>query len=233
MSKLEEEMDFEEDTLEEEPLDIEEEEPEENLGDEDDLLKDDDDFYDDDFGGDFGGGPPALEKHSDLLKELTNFTPYLRDTVNGWLGLVWNEQDNKYIQNPDTPPIMNKKCAAWCISFLKTYARKTNIITHIGKNEYIYIVQDIVDTIWKNIGTRAEEFGINTSGDVLRICNELQHSSELVLMGAGDGKYNELLSTTTQRSESLTRRQDNEPNMQQIQQNTNAMDRLKNFLGGK
>jgi len=156
------------------------------------------------------GAPIPMEKHSDLLKDLTNFAPYLKETINGWLGIYWDEKTAAYLQDPDSPPIMNKKCANWCVSFLKTYARKNNIITHIGKNEYVFLVEDIIGVIWYNIGLR-EDFGIINSGDCLRICTELQHSAELVLMGAGDGKYNELLSTATQRNENVSYNQN--PNM--------------------
>ena len=188
-----------------EDIEIEDEETE-SLDDKEELEdKDDSDDYDDDLDfDDFGSeSQPPLEKYSDLLKELTNFNPYLKELVNGWLGLVWDQDSKSYKTSKELIPIMNTKCAGWCVSYLKTYARKTNIITHIGKNEYGFLVNDIIDVLWLNIGLRSETFGIKNNGDILRVCTELQHASELILMGAGDGKYNEMLKTTTNRNENV------------------------------
>lgn len=179
---------------------------------EDDILSDEpkDDFMDSyndnyDFGYNdlMGGGMPVMEKHNDLLKELTNFNKYIRDKINGWLGIFWDSEENKYVRDPKISPIMNKKCATWCVDYLKTYTRDNNIITHIGKSEYVNLNEDIIEVLWLNIGTRAEEFGIRNNGDILRICVEMEHAALLVLMGAGDGKYNKLLGTVTNRSESV------------------------------
>jgi len=165
----------------------------------------DDNLFDEDLGlGDMGGGVPAMEKHSDLLKGLTNFDKYIKDKVNGWLGLVWDGKTKEYVVNPNIEPIMNGKCAAWCIDFLKTYTRDNNIITNIGREEYMNIIEDVIDVVWLNLGTRYDEFGLKNNGDIMRICVELQHSAELVLMGAGDGKYNALLTETVNRNESVT-----------------------------
>ncbi len=180
-----------------------------------------------------GGLPSPMEKHADFLKDLTNFAPYLKETVNGWLGLIWDHSTGTYEKDPNGTPIMNAKCASWSVSFLKTYARNNNIITHIGKNEYIFLVDDIISVIWYNIGLR-EDFGIANSGDVLRICTELQHSAELVLMGAGDGKYNELLSTATQRNENVNFQRITEPNNPiGLSPNKQFQERAKAFLTGK
>ena len=175
----------------------------ENDKDDIDFGDDNSDFNDDDFSGldyedgDSFNGEVPMEKHSDLLKELTNFAPYLKDTVNGWLGLVWDETQNKYVPSQWISPIMNKHCAAWCVSFLKTYARGNNIITDLANDHYKNMMCEVIDTIWYNIGTRADlDFGIKGDGDILRICNELEHASSLVLMGAGDGRYNKFLSGT-------------------------------------
>lgn len=195
---------------EEEEL-IEEDEPEESIDSEEepsddemseDNLREEDDLYDD-YGDDYGGVPP-MEKHNDLLKNLTNFSPYLKETINGWLGVSWSEEENKYIPNPEIKPIMNIKGATWCVSYLKTYVRHNNIITDVSSQEYQNIIHDLIENIWLNVGTRAEEFGINSNGDILRVCNEMQHSAELVLMGAGDGKYNKFLGTVTTRHENAS-----------------------------
>jgi len=200
--------------------------------DEDDLS--DDELFKDDLGfDDYGGGySPPIEKHADLLKKLTNFAPYLKETVNGWLGLVWDQKKNTYTPSKDIKPIMNSICAGWCISYLKTYTRENNIITHIGKYEYKYLVEDIIDTIWLNIGLRAKEFGIKNNGDILRICTELQHAAELTLMGAGDGRYNTMLGTVTQRTENITSPQRMENEIVKQQQMGN-LDKIRNFLSGK
>jgi len=58
-------------------------------------------------------------------------------------------------------------------------------------------MSDIIENVWLNVGTRADgDFGIKEDGDILRICNELEHAAELVLMGAGDGRYNKFLAGT-------------------------------------
>ncbi len=182
--------DEDKDFLEEESKDTDkdvsdlEEDDFENLDDEDDLMDD------------FEGGEQVMDKHKDLLRQLTNFDPYLKETVNGWLGIYWNEEEKKFMKQPGVEPIMNVNCAAWCVSFLKTYTRENNIITDISKDNYIYIVSDIVETLWLNLGTRDKEFGLNSEGDILRVAVELQHAAELVLMGAGDGRYNKFLGST-------------------------------------
>ena len=154
-----------------------------SLEDEDDLLSE-------------NGGEKIMDKHQNLLRQLTNFEPYLKDVVNGWLGLVWDEKEEKFVRQPHVEPIMNLNGAAWCVSFLKTYTRENNIITDINKDHYSYIVTDIVESVWYNLGTRDQEFGIKNEGDILRIAVELQHAAELVLMGAGDGRYNKFLGAT-------------------------------------
>ena len=116
----------------EEPLDDE-------LGNEplDDLDPLNDPLDDDMFGEDlYGmGGQSPLDKHKDLLKDLTNFTPYLKDTVNNWLGLTWDEVKGKYVPSKFIKPIMSVRGAAWCIGLMKTYTRGNTIITDIGEEE--------------------------------------------------------------------------------------------------
>lgn len=164
------------------------------------YYQDDYDNFDDlgDSYDDLAGNIP-MEKHSDLLKELTNFAPYLKETVNGWLGLTWNETEGKYMPNKHIQPIMNRHCAAWCVSFLKIYARGNNIITDVNNSHFNNIMSDIIENVWYNVGTRADlDFGIKEDGDILRVCNELEHAAQLVLMGAGDGRYNKFLAGTMQ-----------------------------------
>ena len=173
----------------EEPLDSEEEV-------EDDLYEDDfsDDFYDE--------GQPPMEKRADLLKSLTNFDPYLKESFNNWLGLTWDEEKERFIKNPSLNPTMSLQGAAWCAGYLKTYARPNNIITDISQEEYKNIMSDIIDAIWLNLGTR-DDLGIIEDGDLIRVGNELEHAAALCLMGAGDGKYNKFLGTTISRHENI------------------------------
>ena len=163
----------------------------------DDNQFNDDSLFGNDFGNDYlgDGGLVPREKHADLLKELTNFSPYLREVVNNWLGLIWNEEQERYLQNPLIKPIMNIKGAMWCVGFLKTYTRNNNIITDISSEEYKYMISDIIDAVWLNLGTR-DDLGILEDGDLIRVATEIQHAAELALMGAGEGKYNKMLSTT-------------------------------------
>lgn len=172
----------------------------------------DEDFNDMNVGDDFtGGGDSAIDKHQDLLKDLTDFDPAIKKLVNHWLGLTWNEQEGKFKENKFVNPVMNLQGATWCIGRLLTFIRPNNIITNIRSEEYKYIMQDFIHETWINVGSRAEEFGIQHDGDILRVCQEMQNYAELVLMGAGDGKYNNLLKETTHRSisETITPQQQN------------------------
>lgn len=167
-------------------------------------TSDDNSFNDDfDLNDDFGqDGQSPLTKHSDLLKELTNFDPYLKEMVNNWLGLYWSENEGKYIRNPLVSPVMSIQGATWCLGLLKTYARSNNIITDISQTDYKNILGDHIEAIWLNLGTRLE-LGIKDEGDLIRIGNELEHAAALVLMGAGDGKYNSFLGTSMTRHETV------------------------------
>ena len=162
-----------------------------------DSELDDDDLFNDNLNDDFfgEGSTPPVAKHKDLLKDLTNFAPYLKDMFNNWLGLVWSEEDNKYMKNPAVPPVMTIKGAVWCSGFLKTYARGNNIITDISSDDYRNFMSDIIEAVWLNLGTRTD-LGIEKEGDLIAVAVQLEHAAGLVLMGAGDGKYNKMLGTT-------------------------------------
>jgi len=176
------------------------------------LIETDQPYYDnnqlfnedlnDGFFGD-GGYSPPMQKHNDLLKELTNFAPFLKATLNNWIGVHWDETQEKYVPNINVKPIMNINGATWCIGRLQIYARPNNIITDISSQDYNFINQDIIEEMWINLGTRADEFGIKDEGDILRVANEMIHASNLVLMGAGDGRYNKFLGTTITRHENV------------------------------
>jgi len=184
-------------------------------------------YNDDDFYGDTWGSSP-MERSSDLLKDLTDFDSYIKETVSGWLGLVWDSQKGKYIRDPSLTPIMNKVCANWCITILKTYARKNNIITYIREEDYRDIQEDLIDMIWLNIPIRKREFGISNDGDALRICTELYHGSILALMGAGGGKYTNFMSGTMRHTtnENIT------PNYGMQGNKGGIVKRFKNWLIG-
>jgi len=204
-------------------------------GKEDDInLNEEDDLFGEDLGyGDFGGGDSykPMEKHNDLLKELTNFDTFIKETANGWLGLTWNGEKGAYVSDIHIKPMMNTTGTAWCVSLIKNYARNNNIITNLNKDEYNIIIGDIVEETWYNISSRAEDFGIRHDGDILRICNDIEHVARLVLTGAGDGKYNKLLTETTNRNESVTTRQDQ---MNYAQQPNNSFTtRVRNLFTNK
>jgi len=155
-----------------------------------------------DFDTDLRSTP--MEKHSDLLKELTNFDPFIREKFNMWLAVKWDQTQNKYVEDSEIEPVMNKKCAMWCVSFLKTYTRNNNIITTISKPRYNDMIKRIIETLWLTIGLNKEYFGIKKNTTILSVCNDLQDSAELMLMGAGGGKYNDLLKDTTKHNDSAS-----------------------------
>ena len=116
----------------------------------DDLQEEDydNDLFSDDYGMDFDDNlGSTMNKQSDLLKNLTNFSPFIKEKVNGWLGLRWDETAQKYVKDQNIEPIMNTKCAAWCIDYLKIYARQNNLITNISKEDYTNIMIDVIDVV--------------------------------------------------------------------------------------
>jgi hypothetical protein len=199
-----------------------------NIDEDFDDTKDDDNLFGD-FDSDFGETHSMpMEKHSELLKHLTNFDPYLKKKFNEWLGVSWDEKKQRYNKNPLLKPVMNLNCAVWLVSYIGTYARPNNIITDISKDDYIDLRFDIIEVIWLNLGTRAEEFRLKSYGDIQRIATEAQHTAELVLMGAGDGKYNELL-RDTQRS---TYHQNLGNNPEQPQRSRGFFSNIRRIFGG-
>ena len=188
---------------EEEFTELEEEQSIEELPEDDNV---EDDLLDSDLGFDdvgLGSGTAPMEKHNDLLKELTNFKPFLKELFKEWLGLKWSDQLKAYERDESVDPIMNVRCAKRCLSILRTYTRNNNIITNVDKTDYTHIMMDVIEEVWLNLGTRMEEFEIKSNGDVLIIANQMEHATKLILMGAGDGKYNDLLKESVQRTESV------------------------------
>ena len=203
-----------------------------------DIFEDKNNDIDDDLGlfddnnsfEDSSIGINPMEKHNDLLQKLTNFDPYIKNKIYGWLGLRWDENTTKWVNDPDIQPIMNKKCAFWCVDFLKTYTRGNNIITNIGQEEYKNMIIDVIDVLWLDIGTRSEEFGILYDGDILRVCTELEHAVELVLLGAGNGKYTDFLGTTVSRHENFSGENQQQIMRQPIKKRLSLMDKFKNVI---
>lgn len=175
---------------EEEP--VEGEDIEEPLPENDDLdLKDDlDDF--DLLGDDYGKITP-MDKHSDLLKGLTKFSPFIRTLYNNWLGIVWNEEEKKFMTDKRLQPIMNIVGANWHASFIQTYVRDNNILAHLNRDEYYDLLEDVNRTLLLAYAKRYEEFGFCCYADVIRVWNEVEDASLLALSGAGGGKYSDFL----------------------------------------
>ena len=121
-----------------------------------------------DGGGDYGESMPAMEKHTELLKSLMDFSPYLKTKFEKWVNIIWDEQKEMYVTNDYGKQIMNKVGSHWCISFIDTYARDNNMITHIGEEDYNFFKEDLIYSIWPNVYNRYEEFGIVETGDCNR-----------------------------------------------------------------
>jgi len=181
---------------------------------------------------DFGGSEslPPIEKHSELLKGLTNFTPYLKETLNNWLGISWNEEEKRYKRHPLLEPMLSIQGAVWCMSYLKTFVRDNNIITHINKEDYQDLLLDAVDTILLNLGTRVE-LGISNNGDLIRVSNEMLASIQLILMGAGDGKYSKLMNTVYHHNTNTNDNGINNMGISRMQpQNNRFLDKIRRFI---
>jgi hypothetical protein len=162
-----------------------------------------DDLGTDDIYNDLDSSSSTMQKYTDLLKDMTNFNPILKDVVNSWLAISWDEKKQKYERIPETEPLMNLKGAMWCISYLKTYAKKTNFITHLSEKEYEWLYIDINRVVWIDFATR-DDFGVKNNQDYHRIGMELVHGAILVITGAGGGKYNQFFSSTTTRHENIS-----------------------------
>jgi len=154
-----------------------------------------DDYFPD---NDFNDFDQPMDKYNDLLTKLTNFKPFLKDIVAEWLGLVWSHDEEKYVKDEDTEPIMNKMGAKWCINFLTPYARDNNIITNLDRDSYNYIMYDVIKSAYFNLGSRFEDFGFKYNGDLIKVGNQLVHSVSLILLGAaGNNNYKDLMKGTT------------------------------------
>jgi hypothetical protein len=121
------------------------------LDDQETPIDNDDEANDiagDDLYSDIEASPSTMQKYSDLIKDLTNFNPILKEVVNSWLGIGWNEKQQRYDRIDGVVPLMNIAGAMWCISYLKTYAKKTNLITNLNEEEYKWLYLDINRVVW-------------------------------------------------------------------------------------
>ena len=111
-----------------------------SLDDEDPVEKEksSDDIFDDDldFDDDFDDSKAPMEAKSDLLKQLTDFDPFLQTKVCDWLGMTWNQEAKDYVSKKGVIPTMNIHGASKCITFLRTYARNNNILTQLTIQQY-------------------------------------------------------------------------------------------------
>ena len=188
----------------------------------------DDDF---DLDGSLVGGEESstpLDRHNDLLKELSDFDTSLTKVFQKWLGLRWDESSENFVKNEYTEPLMNIKGAEWCLTFLFTYARRNNILTDIGKDQFKYIEHDMIDVIFMNIIPKKKDFDIKDNGDALLIATQLNHWAVLVLSGAGDGKYFERLGKVTTRHENVSANSGNREYYPQ-QNSVESLPRAKNM----
>lgn len=167
-----------------------------NLGDgllDDDLLGGSSDIW-----GDTAQSP--MEKHSDLLKELTNFDPIIASRIRNWLGLEFDDKVQDYIKK--RPAIINEKGARWAMGFLQTYQARTNFVTNISHAEFKNLQLDIIKMVWL-VFPCIDDFDVKGTPDWYRLCTELDNSAFLVLAGAADGKYTKFLGESVTRTETV------------------------------
>lgn len=145
-------------------------------------------------------GTSPMDKHSDLLKELTNFTPIVQQRIRNWLGLAWDETEKEYKQK--WPAIINMKGARWALGFLQTYQSRTNFLTNISKDEFKNLQVDIIEVACLAFPVH-DNFGVKSNADWKRLITELHNTAFLVLAGAGDGKYTKFLGESVTRTESV------------------------------
>lgn len=147
------------------------------------------------------GASPNIQRHGDLLKDLTNFDPVIQRRFRNWLGYEWDDKIQDYTKK--YAAIINEKGARWAIGFLQTYQSKPNIITNINERESKYLHLDIIDGAWCDFPT-IDDFDVKGIANWKRLSRELEHSALLVLAGAGDGKYAKFLGESVHRNENVS-----------------------------
>jgi len=170
------------------------------------------------------------QRHSDLLKGLTDFDPYLKQMVSEWLGMTWDETKGTMIKNPDLNPLMNVEGVRWCINFLRTYVRGNNIITNLKEDSYNNIMRDIALFSEVSLEVQREKFGIKDIITTRTIATQLYHSADLVLMGAGGKRnYQDLITgvVNINQNENIS----NQPNQNRQNPSEGFVNQAKKFLG--
>jgi len=161
--------------------------------------------YDDGFGGlgmspdmmddGFGGyRSPPMDSKRDLLQHLTNFKDMLAMKRHTWSGDVLDE-NGKWILGA-VPPTMNQQGINQGISFLQRYAHPSNFLTHLDRENFWYIMTDIVENTWDLFGRKKEGFGIKTEEELQYICDDIEHTAMLILIGAAHGEYKKFFGST-------------------------------------
>jgi len=185
----------------------------------------------DDNMGDFGGGGPnPMEKHNDLLKDLTNFDPFMKKKMYDWMGFKFDDNSGTYVEEKNIEPLLNYKGAKRLISILGTYARGNNILTNLDERSYKELIGDLVESMCYSIGPDMDEYGITSNSKFLLLLNDIEATVKLVLQGAGGGKYTDFLATTVQRNESVSGNIQNQPGGPQMKQG--FWGKTKNMLMG-
>lgn len=162
------------------------------------ALSDDDDQY---YGGDDYAEMP-MEKHSDLLRQLTDFDPHVQQMFYDWLAVEYNEDEKTTIPLKGIKPMMNEQGCRAALTILRTYLRGNNIITQLDQANYNAIMMDCGEYIATTMGVNDELYGIKSDSDYYMIFNQLYHSIQLVLLGAGGtNTYKDLLKGTVSHQE--------------------------------
>ena len=205
----------------------------------DDLDPDPDemDNFDDDIDTSFGddGSVAPIEKHKDLLLKLTDFDRYLKTQIMEWLGMYWDDAEEKYKRDDNVKPMLSIQGARWGVNFLRTYTRDNNIITNFEKDDYKSMMKNVIRVAHYVPAVKREDFGLKNNSDILTFSNQLIDSVKLVLLGAGGNKnYSELLQTAVTRHEnvSVSGNQNNIGQPRMAKSKKGILNSLKGYLGG-
>lgn len=174
---------------------------------EEDLMNNESIDLNNDFMSDnsfFGDDYNPTKKNDELLKILTNFDPIIKNSVNSWIGKVWDEEKKQYVYSQELDRKMNEKGAAYYAGYVSTYAKQTNIITNLDDSQSRFIQKEIIEGVFLSMAEKMEDFEIKSSADMIVLANEIIHTAFLVLYGAEAGKYSKLLSETTTRHENIS-----------------------------
>jgi hypothetical protein len=172
------------------------------------------------------GSESPMTRHSDLLKELTNFSESTQARFRNWLGLEYDDKKKDYVRK--RTPMMNEQGAWAALEILQVYQVKSNFLTNMNDDVFKWFWSDIIEVVWNSFGCCYDIYEIKTTEDLSRICQGLEHSAILVLVGAEGGKYTTFLGTTIQRNENV-----NITPQQSQQMQPTTYERFKKMLGMK